>query len=859
MGRFHKNRKGQNITEYMILVAGVLVVVILAANPRGIFTQGVNKSLERMLDIECMSLNVCPDAGGCPYVCGNGCCEKHSETPASCPMDCECATDAECVDSFFCTVNERCVNSRCVSAPIVIDDGIACTMDSCDEAGDTIVHAPDNSVCDNALACDGVETCNAASGCQAGTPINVDDGIACTVDSCADPAGTPVHTPNNAACGNGQFCDGSEVCNAASGCQAGTPPNPDDGVPCTVDSCNETADTLDHTPNDALCNDGQFCNGAETCTVLGCQAGVPPNCSDGNACNGVETCDAGVNACVAGTPLSCDDGNICNGVESCDPAAGCVQIVPPLVCDDGDICNGVETCNAVTGCQAGTPLTCNDGDICNGVESCDSVQGCVQVVAPLTCNDNNVCNGVENCNPVSGCQAGTPLTCDDSDLCNGVWNCDAVSGCLQTTPPVTCSDGNVCNGTETCNPADGSCQAGTPVPISDGIACTDDNCDTSTGAVTHTPNNSLCPGGYCDAGSGCINYQCLGSPSGTRCSSGWDTSDETGLSADSGWSLVSSCTAAGKCEYTCGGGTVYYSGSCCTPACPLGSCGTQNNATTCGIDKDCGTCCGNGAIDAGEVCDTNGPILNGRTCADSGYTGTGTPGCSADCIAFTQGTCCNVVNGTWGGWGDYGTCGQYVTCIQREHATTCSATCGGSCPAGGDYRDTKACGAVDGGWGNWVTGSCSVTCGGGTQTDSRTCNNPSPSCGGLECLRADGTRGLTETTAPYACNTQACPQWVAASPWGTQCNVVCAGAGMVSGSDPWGKNCRSNETCGCAGACGPISSICTDGEGGISGNTSTCRWCPRGSGCTTWYDCRNSGQKHDCNRDTDAVALCYCI
>ena len=50
MGRFHKNRKGQNITEYLILVAGVLVVVILATSKGGFFTKGVDKSLNMMFD-----------------------------------------------------------------------------------------------------------------------------------------------------------------------------------------------------------------------------------------------------------------------------------------------------------------------------------------------------------------------------------------------------------------------------------------------------------------------------------------------------------------------------------------------------------------------------------------------------------------------------------------------------------------------------------------------------------------------------------------------------------------------------------------------------------------------------------------
>ena len=38
-------------------------------------------------------------------------------------------------------------------------------------------------------------------------------------------------------------------------------------------------------------------------------------------------------------PVTCDDGDVCNGLETCDPVTGCVAGTP-LVCDDGNACNG---------------------------------------------------------------------------------------------------------------------------------------------------------------------------------------------------------------------------------------------------------------------------------------------------------------------------------------------------------------------------------------------------------------------------------------------------------------------------------------------------------------------------------------
>ncbi len=56
----------------------------------------------------------------------------------------------------------------------------------------------------------------------------------------------------------------------------------------------------------------------------------------------------------------------------------------------------------------------------------------------------------------------------------------------------------------------------------------------------------------------------------------------------------------------------------------------------------------------------------------------------------------------------------------------------------------------DGNWGAWSSfGACSATCGGGTQTHTRICNNPSPANGGATCVGS--------TSESTACNTQACP------------------------------------------------------------------------------------------------------
>jgi hypothetical protein len=74
-----------------------------------------------------------------------------------------------------------------------------------------------------------------------------------------------VNVANDANCDNGLFCDGAEICHAFFDCGPGALPA-DDGVFCTDDSCDEGGQSVDHTPNAARCETG------DRCTVAGCDA-----------------------------------------------------------------------------------------------------------------------------------------------------------------------------------------------------------------------------------------------------------------------------------------------------------------------------------------------------------------------------------------------------------------------------------------------------------------------------------------------------------------------------------------------------------------------------------------------------------
>jgi len=390
-----------------------------------------------------------------------------------------CETDLECSDGNVCNGIETCVSNSC---------------------------APGSSaVCDDGNACNGVEQCDANLGClPAAAPLDCDDGALCTFDQCTASGGCShtfipgcclidadcqdINVCNGTetcvagdcvpgvtlVCGDGDACNGDELCDPALGCVAGVAPTCDDGARCTFDRCDPIFGCR-HLPipgccgNDGDCRDNSVCNGLETCDVgLGnCLPGVTMACDDGDACNGIETCDPEL-GCQEATAPVCDDGAPCTA-DSCDPLLGCVSTsmsgccLVDADCQDTSACNGLETCVAGD-CLPGAVVPCDDGDLCNGVETCDPAGGCIPGVAPACQDDGAPCTN-DICDPLLGCvHVAIPgcctvdTDCSDSDVCNGDETC--IAGTCFGGTPLVCDDGEVCNGAETCDPVLG-CQVGT--------------------------------------------------------------------------------------------------------------------------------------------------------------------------------------------------------------------------------------------------------------------------------------------------------------------------------------------------------------------------------------------------------------
>ncbi len=214
------------------------------------------------------------------------------------------ANGTTCDDTLFCTVNESCNQGTCGNGSPTCNDNIACTDDSCNEAASSCTNALNDNLCDNLQFCDGAEVCDGILGCivSAGSVPDCNDSVNCTIDTCDETNDQCVNTQDDSLCNNNQFCDGVEICDANLDCivQAGTVPNCDDGVPCTIDQCNEANDACDNIPDDSVCvDDGLFCTGLEVCDpLLGCGSA---GCPCGEPCT--ITCDETTDSCQCEAPI----------------------------------------------------------------------------------------------------------------------------------------------------------------------------------------------------------------------------------------------------------------------------------------------------------------------------------------------------------------------------------------------------------------------------------------------------------------------------------------------------------------------------------------------------------------------------
>ena len=224
------------------------------------------------------------------------------------------------------------------------DDGVACSGEVC-TAGVASHPALVGDACDDGLFCTANDTCNADAACVGvGDPCPGPDGDSNCAEQCDEGSDTcTAFDPNGAACNDGLFCNGADTCSGGACSVHGTSPcSPDPSNADCSESCNEGTD--DCTANDANgtgCNDGVFCNGSDTCSSGSCSghSGSPCPGADGDLdCS--ETCDEGSDSCTANDPNNSD----CGDCRHCSNGSCINECGGGICCEDGICINPPQEC-----------------------------------------------------------------------------------------------------------------------------------------------------------------------------------------------------------------------------------------------------------------------------------------------------------------------------------------------------------------------------------------------------------------------------------------------------------------------------------------------------------------------------------
>lgn len=227
-----------------------------------------------------------------------------------------------------------------------------------------------NADCSDGLACTGTETC-VAGRCVGGTAVACDDGVACTMDGCAEPGGTCTHTPSDALCGVGETCDATLDCQPSSTCSES---------PCRL------------VAPQCGCAAGEGCylsGGTRVCVTAGTTA-VGARC-DTTQCQPGAIC-VNIASTGASTP-------ICHRVCATDgdcPGTG-------ALCLGGIMGSSDKTCTV--DCDPATQTGCPTGTACDFfTESMGAMRTLTDCTAPVGTGGQNA-----SCTATSDCQKG--FTC----------------------------------------------------------------------------------------------------------------------------------------------------------------------------------------------------------------------------------------------------------------------------------------------------------------------------------------------------------------------------------------------------------------------------------------------------------------
>ncbi len=557
-----------------------------------------------------------------------------------------------CMDtgvSYYCPMNSVCCGGSCCGDSQICCQGMCMDPSQSTNCGSCGKVCKENEYCSpfaNTYDCicpSTMQVCNGTC-CASGCVLDLNtDSLNCGI------------------CGN--ICKAGEVCQNGQcymNCSAGlTKCNTDKGQICTnfltdASNCGGSGISCPDKTNPGLHIDGAYCslgscritciNGyidADGISSNGCEKKIPV-CGngiieDGEVCekgaygdilNGWD-CEKQVGAGSFGTP-ACNQ--TCSGYDNgnCTPAPKCGNgfVDPGESCDGANLngvtcvslfgqgATGVPVCNSLcNGFGAGSCRYCGDGTIDPG-EVCDGT-----VPEILTCETfmGKGYTGTVKCN--NDCTISTELCKEPARCGNGIL--DANEEC----------DGNeYLSGKNTCVKYDSKYITGT-------LSCT--NCEVNTkNCVLKCGNGLVDSGEVCDGN----NFN------GKTCESllGKGSTGELKCSADCDEIIKENCTKANEC----GNGVLDLSEQCDPSANAflngIRECSMYNSKYESGQLKCDSNCtinttqcvlkCGNGTIEAGEVCDGNN--FDGETCESLvGYGSKGYLSCNKTCTAISTSKC----------------------------------------------------------------------------------------------------------------------------------------------------------------------------------------------------------------------------
>ncbi|MCO6437460.1 MAG: hypothetical protein J5J06_10265 [Phycisphaerae bacterium] len=282
-----------------------------------------------------------------PDTCLSGVC-----IPNNVPDGAFCTANFGCVDNGMCS-SGNCTGGTPVAQGTPCDDEMNCTnpgiSDTCNAAGQ----------CTGANPCSGNTPFCFEDALPPGYVCGecTSDGqcppsVGCRINNCSPISHICTFITDNGACDDGMFCNGIETCEAATGnC------NPGPGNPCALQGlgCNESTDSCVECFSTADCDNTDLCN-PQICVLGQCVPDTPVFCAQdpvNEPCR-ISECNPAVGVCefVLPTNVSCDADDPCPQGYSCtDPGGG--TCFKSAGCSDGTGCTTGDFCCVPGGEVAG--------------------------------------------------------------------------------------------------------------------------------------------------------------------------------------------------------------------------------------------------------------------------------------------------------------------------------------------------------------------------------------------------------------------------------------------------------------------------------------------------------------------------